>query len=112
MKNKIIVGTASNSNKLKKIEDVTIGTTYKEYKIKKIVINGDGSDWTGSIVEGTKEIFQLDMAHIQKKIYMAVSNEEYLKKMQEIVYTDHPKDIFSLIYNYKVELEYEKKQQN
>lgn len=109
LKNKIIVGTASNSNKLKKIEDVAIGTTYKEYKIKNIVINGDGSDWTGSIVEGTKEIFQLDMAHIQKKIYTAVSNEEYLEQMQEIVYTDHPKDIFSLIYNYKVELEYDNK---
>ena len=49
------------------------------------------------------------MAHIQKKIYMAVSNEEYLKQMQEIVYTDHPKDIFSMIYNYKVELEYDNK---
>ena len=39
LKNKIIVGTASNSNKLKRIEDVVIGTTYKEYKIKNIVIN-------------------------------------------------------------------------
>lgn len=72
---------------------------------KKIVINGDGADWTGSIVEGSKEIFQLDMAHIQKKIFMAVSDEEYLKKMQEIVFTEQAKDIFSLIYNYKVELE-------
>ena len=26
-------------------------------------------------IEGAKEIFQLDMAHIQKKIYMAVSDE-------------------------------------
>ena len=41
---------------------------------------------------------------------MAVSNEEYQKKMQEVVYTDSPKDIFSLIYNYKVELEYDNKQ--
>lgn len=49
------------------------------------------------------------MAHIQKKIYMAVSDEEYLKKMQEIVYTEKAKDIFSLIYNYKVELETDKK---
>ena len=49
------------------------------------------------------------MAHIQKKIYMAVSDEEYLKKMQEIVYTEQAKDIFSLIYNYKVELETDKK---
>lgn len=109
LKNKIIVGTASKSKDLKKIEDATIGTTYKEYKIKSIVINGDGADWTGNIVEGAKEIFQLDMAHIQKKIYMAVSDEEYLKKMQEIVYTEQAKEIFSLIYNYKVELESDNK---
>lgn len=105
LKNKIIIGTASKAKDLKKIEDTIIGTIYKEYAIKKIVINGDGADWTGNIVEGTKELFQLDMAHIQKKIYMSVSDEEYLKKMQEIVYTEQAKDIFSLIYNYKVELE-------
>ena len=109
LKNKIIVGTALKVNDLKRIENTTIGTTYKEYTIKNVVINGDGADWTGNIVEGAKEIFQLDMAHIQKKIYMAVSDEEYLKKMQEIVYTENPKDIFSLIYNYKVELEFDKK---
>ena len=109
LKNKIIVGTASKAKDLKKIEDTTIGTTYKEHTIKNVVINGDGADWTGSIVEGAKEIFQLDMAHIQKKIYMAVSDEEYLKKMQEIVYTEQAKDIFSLIYNYKVELETDNK---
>jgi len=109
LKNKIIVGTALKANDLKRIENTAIGTTYKEYTIKNVVINGDGADWTGNIVEGAKEIFQLDMAHIQKKIYMAVSNEEYLKKMQEIVYTENPKDIFSLIYNYKVELEFDKK---
>ncbi len=105
LKNKIIVGTTSKANELKKIEDTIIGTTYKEYGIKKIIINGDGADWTGNIVEGAKEIFQLDMAHIQKKIYMAIKDEEYLKKMQEIVYTEKARDIFSLIYNYKVELE-------
>lgn len=49
------------------------------------------------------------MAHVQKKIYLAVSNEEYLKQMQEIVYTEQAKDIFSLIYNYKVELEADNK---
>ena len=103
----MIVGTVGKAKDLKKIEDTAIGTTYKEYAIKNIVINGDGADWTGSIVEGAKEIFQLDMAHIQKKIYMAVSDEEYLKKMQEIVYTEKAKDVFSLIYNYKVELETE-----
>ena len=109
LKNKTIIGTASTANRLKQIEEATIGTTYKEYKIKNIVINGDGSDWTGSIVEGAKEIFQLDMAHIQKRIYMAINDEEYLKQMQEIVYTENPRDIFSLIYNYKVELETDKK---
>ena len=40
---------------------------------------------------------------------MAISDEEYLKKMQDIVYTKQAKDIFSLIYNYKVELETDKK---
>ena len=109
LKNKVIVGTASKAKDLKKIEDATIGTKYKEHTIKNVVINGDGADWTGSIVEGAKEIFQLDMAHIQKKIYMAVSDEEYLKKMQDIVYTEQAKDIFSLIYNYKVELETDNK---
>lgn len=42
-------------------------------------------------------------------LHMAVSNEEYQKKMQEVVYTDSPKDIFSLIYNYKVELKTDNK---
>lgn len=48
-------------------------------KIKNIIINGGGADWTESIVEGAKEIFKLDMVHIQKKKYMAVSDEEYLR---------------------------------
>lgn len=109
LKNKIIVGTAQRASYLKKIEDTIIGTTYKEYKIKNIIINGDGADWTGSIVEGAKEVFQLDMAHIQKKIYMAIGDEEYLTKMQQIVYTEQAKEIFSLIYNYKVELETDKR---
>ena len=109
LKNKIVVGTASKAKDLKKIEDATIGTKYKEHTIKNVVINGDGADWTGSIVEGAKEIFQLDMAHIQKKIYMAVRDEEYLNKMQKVVYTEQAKDIFSLIYNYKEELETENK---
>lgn len=49
------------------------------------------------------------MAHIQKKIYMAVSDEEYLKKMQQVVYTEQAEEIFNVIYNYKVELEADKK---
>lgn len=105
LKNKIIVGTAEEAKELRRIEDAVIGTTYKEYLIKNIIINGDGADWTGTIVEGAKEIFQLDMAHIQKKIFIAISNEEYIKQMQEIVFTERAKDIFSLIYNYKAELE-------
>lgn len=109
LKNKIIIGTAAKASQLKRIEDATIGTIYKEHEIKNVVINGDGADWTGSIVEGAKELFQLDMAHIQKRIYMAISDEEYLKKMQEIVYTEQAQDIFSLIYNYKVELETDNK---
>ena len=109
LKNKIVVGTASKAKDLKKIEDATIGTKYKEHTIKNVIINGDGADWTGSIVEGAKGIFQLDMAHIQKKIYMAVRDEEYLNKMQKVVYTEQAKDIFSLIYNYKEELETENK---
>lgn len=109
LKNKIIIGTAEKASHLKRIEDATIGTTYKEHEIKNVIINGDGADWTGSIVEGTKELFQLDMAHIQKKIYIAISDEEYLKKMQEIIYTEQAQDIFSLIYNYKVELETDNK---
>ena len=40
---------------------------------------------------------------------MAVNDEEYLKKMQEVVFTEQAKDIFSVIYNYKVELEADNK---
>lgn len=109
LKNKILIGTALDATKLKRLEDMTIGTTYKEYELKKVIINGDGADWTGNIVKGAKEIFQLDMAHIQRKIYMAVSDEEYLRQMQHIVHTEKPEGIFSLIYNYKVELESEGK---
>lgn len=111
LKSKVIVGTINAAKELKRIEDMTIGTTYKEYEIKNIIINGDGADWTGTIVEGEKEIFQLDMAHIQKKIYTAVEDEEYMKQMQQIVYTEKPEDIFSIIYNYKVELETDNKKE-
>lgn len=44
LKNKIIVGTTSKTKELNIIEDTVIGTTYKEYKIKNIAINRDGSD--------------------------------------------------------------------
>ena len=51
------------------------------------------------------------MAHIQKKIYDAVKDEEYLKLMQGIVYTNKPEQILNIIYNYKVELEYDRKEE-
>lgn len=109
LRNKTIVGTVGKAKDLKRIEDAAIGTRYKEYAIKNIIINGDGADWTGNIVEGAKEIFQLDMAHIQKKMYSAVSDKKYLNKMREIIYTEKVKDIFSLIDNYEVKLETDKK---
>ena len=55
LRNKMVVGTAGRASDLKKIEDTIIGTTYKEYEIKNIIINGDGADWTGSIVEGDRK---------------------------------------------------------
>ena len=36
-------------------------------------------------------------------------DEEYQRKMQEVVYTESAEDVFSLIYNYKVELETDNK---
>lgn len=109
--NKQVVATIGTAKEFKKLMDVEIGTKYNESKIKRIIVNGDGSDWTHSIVEGPKEIFQLDMAHIQKKIYDTVKDEEYLKLMQGIVYTNKPEQILNIIYNYKVELEYDKKEE-
>jgi len=107
--NKQIVATIGSAKQFKKLMDVEIGTKYDESSIKKIIVNGDGAEWTHSIVERTKEVFQLDMAHIQKKIYDAVKDETYRKKMREIVYTSKPEEVFNIIWNYKVELEYEKK---
>lgn len=109
--NKQIVATIGTAKEFKKLVDVEIGIKYNESKLKRIIVNGDGAGWTHSIVEGAKEIFQLDMAHIQKKIYDAVKEKEYLKLMQGIVYTSQPEQIFNIIYNYKVELEYDKKEE-
>ena len=107
---KQVVATTGTAKEFKKLMDVEIGTKYNESKIKRIIVNGDGAGWTHSIVEGPKEIFQLDMAHIQKKIYDAVKDEEYLKLMRGIVYTNKPEQILNIIYNYKVELEHDKKE--
>lgn len=107
--NKQIVATIGSAKQFKKLMDVELGTRYNESSIQRIIVNGDGAGWTHSIVERTKEIFQLDMAHIQKKIYDAVKDKEYRKMMREIVYTSTPEEIFNIIWNYKVELEtYEK----
>ena len=48
------------------------------------------------------------MFHIQKRITEAVTNREYKELMSGIVKTNKPEYIFNIIYNYKVELEYDK----
>lgn len=108
-KNKQFVATFDNAKKLKKLVDMTIGTTYAIHNLKKIIINADGAGWCKSIAESQIERYQLDMFHIQKRIREAVKNPEYVKLMSNVVKTDKPKDIFNIIYNYKVELEYDKK---
>lgn len=52
------------------------------------------------------------MFHIQKRITETVTDKEYKKLMSNIVKTNKPKDIFNIIYNYKVELEYDEKKKN
>lgn len=103
-----IIGTAGQ---LKKLVDMTIGTTYAVHKIKKIIINADGAGWCKTIAESPVEMYQLDMFHIQKKIREAVTDSHYLKLMSGIVKTDKPKYIFNIIYNYKVELEDDKNEE-
>lgn len=107
LKNKQIVATIESAQKLKRLVDMTIGTTYAAHKIEKIIINADGASWCKDIASSPKERYQLDMFHIQKKIRETIKDSEYMKLMSEIVKTDKPKDIFSIIYNYKVELEAE-----
>lgn len=111
VKNKQMIATIKNARYFKRLVDMTIGTTYKESSIEKIIINADGAGWCKDIAESPKEKYQLDMFHIQKKITEAVNDKEYKKKMADIVKTDKPKDIFSIIYNYKVELESDKKEE-
>ena len=107
VKNKQMIATTKSAKYFKKLEDMTIGTTYKESSIEKIIINADGAGWCKDIAESPKERYQLDMFHIQKKISEAVTDIEYKKLMSVIVKTDKPEDIFGIIYNYKVELEYD-----
>ena len=107
VKNKQMIATIKSAKHLKKLVDMTIGTTYKESSIERIIINADGAGWCKDIAESPKERYQLDMFHIQKKISETVSNAEYKELMSGIVKTNKPEDIFNIIYNYKVELEYD-----
>lgn len=111
VKNKQVITTTRNAKYFKRLVDMTIGTTYKENAIEKIIINADGAGWCKDIAESPKERYQLDMFHIQKRITEAVTDKEYKKLMSNIVKTKSPKDIFNIIYNYKVELEYDEKEE-
>ena len=111
VKNKQMVATIKSAKYFKRLVDMTIGTTYKESSIEKIIINADGAGWCKDIAESPKERYQLDMFHIQKRITEAVTDKEYKKLMSNIVKTNKPKDIFNIIYNYKVELEYDENEE-
>lgn len=106
--NKQMIATTKDAKYFKRLVDMTIGTTYKESDIKKIIINADGAGWCKYIVESAKERYQLDMFHIQRKISEAVKDEEYKSMMSSVVKSAKPEQIFNIIYNYKVELEEDK----
>ena len=111
IKNKQMIATIKSVKYFKRLVDMTIGTTYKENTIEKIVINADGAGWCKDIAESPKERYQLDMFHIQKRIAEAVTDKEYKTLLSNIVKTNKPKDIFNIIYNYKVELEYDENEE-
>ena len=111
VKNKQMVATIKSAKHFKRLVDMTIGTTYKESSIEKIIINADGAGWCKDIAESPKERYQLDMFHIQKRITETVTDKEYKELMSKIVKTNKPEDIFNIIYNYKVELEYDEKEE-
>ena len=111
IKNKQMVATTKSAKQFKRLVDMTIGTTYKEKYLEKIIINADGAGWCKDIAESPKERYQLDMFHIQKKISESVSDKDYKEMMSGIVKTNKPEEIFNIIYNYKVELEYDKNQE-
>lgn len=109
VKNKQMVATIKDAKYFKRLVDMTIGTTYKESSVEKIIINADGAGWCKDIAESPKERYQLDMFHIQKKITETIEDKEYKELMSGIVKTDKPEYIFNIMYNYKVELEHDKK---
>ena len=104
-----MVATIKDAKYFKRLVDMTIGTTYKESSVEKIIINADGAGWCKDIEESPKERYQLDMFHIQKKITESIEDKEYKEVMSKIVKTDKPEYIFNIMYNYKVELEHDKK---
>ena len=93
IKNKQMVATMKSAKYLKRLVDMTIGTTYKENTIEKIIINADGAGWCKNIAESPKERYQLDMFHIQKRITEAVKDKKYKELMSKIVKTDKPEYI-------------------
>lgn len=109
IRNKQMVATIKDAKYFKRLVDMTIGTTYKESSVEKIIINADGAGWCRDIAESPKERYQLDMFHIQKKITETIEDKEYKELMSGIVKTDKPEYIFNIMYNYKVELEHDKK---
>ena len=111
IKNKQMVATTKSAKQFIRLVDMTIGTTYKEKYLEKIIINADGAGWCKDIAESPKERYQLDMFHIQKKISESVSDKDYKEMMSGIVKTNKAEEIFNIIYNYKVELEYDKNQE-
>lgn len=108
VKNKQMIATTKSAKYFKRLVDMAIGTRYKESEVERIIINADGAGWCKDIAESPKERYQLDMFHIQKRITEAVTNREYKELMSGIVKTNKPEYIFNIIYNYKVELEYDK----
>lgn len=58
IKNKKMIATTKNAKYFKKLVDMTIGTTYKERAIEKIIINADGAGWCKDIAESPKERYQ------------------------------------------------------
>ena len=90
VKNKQMVATIKNAKYFKRLVDMTIGTTYKENMIEKIIINADGAGWCKDIAESPKERYQLDMFHIQKRITETVQDSEYKELMSGIVKTNKP----------------------
>lgn len=111
IKNKQMIATTRNAKYFKRLIDMTIGTTYKESSIERIIINADGAGWCKDIAESPKERYQLDMFHIQKRISEAITDKEYKELMSGIVKTDKPEYIFNIIYNYIVELEHDQKKE-